>query len=135
VEIDYKIGTGNLSCYYTLWEVRKYSGVYGEYILYKFIKNLSKYKIRAMVNYLGVTGMKPIPGDFLKLPYTVNFIEAFGEKLKRRIVKGRVSYYGRTTKEFRKAWKENKIEMKMDGWSCYKSKMDGNWYMAIWIKE
>ncbi len=148
--VEYDIGTGVKNDFYTLWrtttvdlrprdddgkilsnyKVNSLGGNMYYHIYFTFCQNLGKTKEAALskLNELNIE-LSPDVFDFDLKHYSKPSFEAFGTKMKFKKDK----WCAPANSDFFKAWKENKIEMKRMGWSCWNYK--NQWYMAIKLES
>ena len=145
-EIEYSIGTGGKSDFYTLWKTtrvdlrpRDESGAITQdykrnalggnmyyHVHITFVQNLGKTKETAIAkaHELGID-ISPEEFDFSLQHRVKPSFEAFGVSLKFRKDK----WFAKATPAFFESWKAHKDEMKEIGWSCWKQ--SNTWYMCI----
>lgn len=144
--IEYDIATGGKQDFYTLWKTtrvdlrpRDKSGDILEnfrpnatggnmyyHVHIKFVQNLGKTKdaARRKIADLGVA-IDDRQFEFDLKHLTKPSFVAFGVNLKFKGDK----WFAKATPEFFDCWRENKEEMKKNGWSCWKYQND--WYMCV----
>ena len=148
--VEYEIGTGAKSDFYTLWRTTIYDfrprnekGEIVETTLMRnlcpvyisFIQNLGKTieQSKLTLDKLGVS-LDDEAFDFNLKHYIKPSFEAFGTRLKFKKDK----WFAPATKEFFEAWKSNKDQLKDCGWSCWKYQdrlKNEMWYMSCKLES
>lgn len=127
VEENCFISTGSKDVMYTLWEEiivrKKLNNKVTERWGCGYIQNLSmteteavqKAKNYASEHKLNFTGIQKSPTR-----KRAEHFEAFGISFKPKLKNGKAYYYGEATQEFWESWKNNKEQMKTEGFSVSK---------------
>ena len=146
--VEYSIGTGAKSDFYTLWKtvtvdlrptdkdgnITEHFRLNGAqtgnmyyHVYFKFVQNLAKDKNGAIskATELGVSVKET---DFFELKHQVKpSFNAFGTTFKYQ----REKWVAPATSEFFEMWKNQKDLLKSIGWTCWKYEKENKWYMAL----
>ena len=151
--IEYFIGTGYKSDFYTLWKTIKIdqrkrdnegniipsysdninaagSGTMNFFVRTSFVQNLSKTKAGAIqkAKELGVV-IDAKEFDFSLKHNARPNQKAFGANMKFKSNNNKNYWIAEATPAFWEQWKANKDELKSSGWAVWKAKKSGVWYM------